>query len=218
MPTWLPWIYSLCAALYIGLAASGEFTGSFLVKIVPLLLLASQLWLLARREQVVPVSWRWLAVGLSFGMLGDVLLAWDGQRLFVFGLAAFLVGHLGYIMALRPFQALRPWLLLPYAGFAGVVLSLMWPQLGALALPVLVYIGVILAMSVATWHAQPSNGALKLGALFFIVSDALIGLNKFWQPIAGAGSAIMLTYYIAQYLLVTGLLARHKHGNDTTAV
>lgn len=208
MPTWLPWIYSLCAALYIGLAASGEFTGSFLVKIVPLLLLASQLWLLARREPVVPVSWRWLAFGLSFGMLGDVLLAWDGQRLFVFGLAAFLVGHLGYIKALSPFYSLRPWLLLPYAGFAAVVLSLMWPQLGALAVPVLVYIGVILAMSLATWHANPSNWALKLGGLCFILSDSLIGLNKFWQPIAGAGSAIMLTYYVAQYLIVTGLLAR----------
>lgn len=208
MPTWLPWIYSLCAALYIGLAANSEFTGSFIVKTVPLLLLATPLWQRMRRAMTVPTSWRWLALGLGFGMLGDVLLAWDGQGLFVFGLAAFLLGHLAYIMALRPFHRLVAGLLLPYGVVAAVILSLMWPQLGALLLPVLLYIGVILAMSLATLHAHGSNWPLKLGGLLFIVSDSLLGLNKFWQPLPGAGSAIMLTYYAAQYALVYGMLTR----------
>src|ERR1035438_8927087 len=38
-----------------------------------------------------------LGLALAFGSLGDVLLDLDPARLFVFGLGAFLLGHLTYI-------------------------------------------------------------------------------------------------------------------------
>jgi uncharacterized membrane protein YhhN len=37
-----------------------------------------------------------LGIGLAFGSLGDVLLDIDPPRFFVFGLGAFLLGHLTY--------------------------------------------------------------------------------------------------------------------------
>jgi len=195
----IPFCYCLLALAYIWLSRFEEFPLSFLLKILPLLLLSG--WLIKSRA-----TQPWLLAALAFSMLGDVLLAWDGERLFVFGLAAFLLGHLSYLMNLRPFTRFYPALLLPYLGFAAVVLSLMWPQLGAMALPVCIYIAVILSMSFGTWCSGRANPWLIAGGLFFIASDSLIGLNKFYQAIPYAGSWIMLTYYAAQFALVRGFL------------
>lgn len=195
----IPFCFSLLAVAYLWLSQQGEFPLSFLVKILPLLLLTG--WALRQAQPQ-----KWLLAALAFSMLGDVLLAWDGERLFVFGLAAFLLGHLSYLMNLRPFARFYPLLLLPYLAFATLVLSLMWPQLGAMALPVCVYIAVILSMSFGTWCSGRANPWLIAGAVLFIVSDSLIGLNKFYQAIPYAGSWIMLTYYAAQFALVRGFL------------
>lgn len=205
---WVVGLFSLLAVTYIVLSQHGEFVGSAVVKILPLLLLAVTVgrnWFALNSSNR---SRGWWLCGLGFGMVGDVLLAIDGKNLFVFGLGAFLVGHLGYLLALRPVTSLDKRLLLPYALYAFGVIQLMWPQLGAMALPVMIYISVILLMSLATWATEHSNRSLQLGGLLFIVSDSLIGLNKFWQPIPFAGELIMLTYYAAQWLLAHGMLKR----------
>jgi uncharacterized membrane protein YhhN len=45
------------------------------------------------------------------------------------------------------------------------------------------------------------------GAISFMISDSLLAINKFMQPLAiYAGLAIMLTYLLAQYLIVEGVL------------
>lgn len=205
-----PLLFAVLALAYLMLSRQGDVPVAYFWKILPLLLL------------FVSVSWSWRGLpnpnavasrrfwwfGLTFGMVGDVLLAIDGQRLFVFGLAAFLIGHLGYLLALRPLARFESKWLLPYIGYAAVVIALMWPQLGAMALPVMLYIGVILAMSLATWATLHSNRALQLGGLLFIASDSMIGLNKFWQPIPYASELIMLTYYAAQWLIAYGMYKR----------
>lgn len=203
MPLLLNILYVALAAGYLWLDASGEFPFSFLLKILPLLLLSG--WVL----RATPVRQHvFLLAALAFSMLGDVLLALDGQRLFVFGLGAFLLAHLCYLLTMRPFIGHRPVLLLPYAVFAAGVLSLMWPGLGAMAVPVLGYISVILSMSYGTWCSSRRNVWLIGGGLLFVGSDCLIGLNRFWQPLPGVGLWIMLSYYAAQYALVRGLLAQ----------
>jgi uncharacterized membrane protein YhhN len=40
------------------------------------------------------------------------------------------------------------------------------------------------------------------GAVFFIISDSLLALDKFYRPFALASVLIMLTYGIAQWLIV----------------
>lgn len=200
MPVLLLAAFSLLGAGYIALTVHGDFTFSFVLKILPLLLLLA--YVLKRQGKAQGA----LLAALLFCMLGDVLLALDGNALFVYGLGAFLLGHLAYLINLRPFQRFYAALLLPYLAVAGIIVSLMWPQLGAMALPVLVYITVILTMSFATWCSRASNVWLISGGLLFISSDALIGLNKFYQPLPYAGTLIMLTYYGAQYLLVMGFV------------
>jgi hypothetical protein len=42
------------------------------------------------------------------------------------------------------------------------------------------------------------------GALFFMLSDSLLAINKFYRPFPLAGFLIMLSYIVAQYLIVIG--------------
>jgi uncharacterized membrane protein YhhN len=46
------------------------------------------------------------------------------------------------------------------------------------------------------------------GAVLFMISDSLLAINKFMNPLPQASLFIMLTYIAAQYLIVEGIL-RH---------
>jgi uncharacterized membrane protein YhhN len=46
------------------------------------------------------------------------------------------------------------------------------------------------------------------GAILFMISDSLIAINKFLEPLPQSGFWIMTTYIGAQFLIVRGLL-RH---------
>ncbi|GHB57567.1 hypothetical protein GCM10008107_03090 [Psychrosphaera saromensis] len=80
-------------------------------------------------------------------------------------------------------------------------------KLNELFIPVFVYILVLLAMAVGTLLSSKSNKWMVIGGVFFVVSDSLIGLTKFYIEIPQSQLWIMITYYAAQYCLVNGLLA-----------
>jgi uncharacterized membrane protein YhhN len=48
------------------------------------------------------------------------------------------------------------------------------------------------------------------GALLFIMSDAMIAINKFLNPLVQARLLIMATYIAAQFLIVKGVLIHEK--------
>jgi uncharacterized membrane protein YhhN len=48
------------------------------------------------------------------------------------------------------------------------------------------------------------------GATLFMISDSLIAINRFLEPLPRVGIWVMITYIAAQYLILTGLL---KHRN-----
>ena len=86
-----------------------------------------------------------------------------------------------------------------------------YPGLGDLLVPVLIYALVLLGMGV--W-AHKRRGAtstasfklVALGAILFVVSDGLIAVNKFAYPIPAERILIMSIYMTAQYLIVQGLI------------
>ena len=215
----MPWIltasYWVLAFIYIIFASDVTKALEPLVKILPLLFLV--LWFCkgvgsARAEESNfpsnKIRHLTVIIALGFSMLGDVILAVDGQHWFVYGLLAFLISHCCYIAALAPFRRLN--LLLSaqlisfYLMFASGVLWLMAAKLGAMLLPVSCYILIILLMSASTWHSQKRNNWLVMGGILFICSDAAIGLNRFYVSVQGAGVFIMLSYYAAQYALIRG--------------
>lgn len=88
-------------------------------------------------------------------------------------------------------------------GFVAIMLTILTPNLGKLALPVGLYIAAITAMGLAA-IALPHRPLVALGAVCFILSDALIALDKFVAPLGFAGPAIWITYVLAQVLIVLG--------------
>lgn len=169
----------------------------------PLPVLALLGWL--RSAPGTPLR-RWISLGLLCSLLGDVLLAWP-QDLFVFGLAAFLCAHLAYLRAFTRDCRRPAWIALFGALLIGASLFalLLRAGLGELLLPVLVYSLTIAAM---LWRALARLGEAALarasvwlgatGALLFVLSDSLIGIDRFVTPLPAAPYLILLSYWLGQ--------------------
>ena len=73
----------------------------------------------------------------------------------------------------------------------------------AVTVPVVVYIAVIAAMVACA--LATGNILFGVGAILFMTSDSLIAWNRFVQKLSWAPVAIIVTYHLAQALLVTGM-------------
>ena len=148
-------------------------------------------------------SWALLAA-LTFSLLGDVYLMLPAE-LFLAGLLAFLVGHVGFVAA---FDAT----LLSRLGWFIAVMLLSAPLSlrllrAAPDLPLRVAIGVYMTVIALMVGSAIGSGSLiaAAGALSFMASDAMIALNRFVAPFAAARVAIIVTYHVGQFLLVYAL-------------
>jgi len=87
-----------------------------------------------------------------------------------------------------------------------IMLALLSDGLGELFIPVIAYMSILLLMALATVFSEKSNAWLVVGGISFVVSDSLIGFDKFYMPIDNVSFAIMITYYFAQFALLKGML------------
>lgn len=159
----------------------------------------------ARSQHPVSTQYRSLiTAGLVFSLAGDVFLMLPSDQ-FVAGLASFLVAHLLYIAAFaRHGGGLRDVAAAAVFLVAGAMLSIIWPQLGELRIPVIVYVCVIATMAwqaVARWHRLGAADAklAAMGALSFLVSDSALALRKFRGDFAGSAVLVLGTYWLAQW-------------------
>ncbi len=143
-------------------------------------------------------------------LAGDVLLLPKVDR-FVAGLSAFLAAHLLFFAAAAARGLVAPAPALGVAAAIALCLPLVGRRILAgarqrdprLALPVLVYILVVAALPVV---AAATGRALALaGALSFVVSDALLGVDRFVRPLGAASAAVMVSYHLALVGLALGL-------------
>ncbi|MCX2453869.1 lysoplasmalogenase [Pedobacter sp. PLR] len=170
-----------------------------------------------------------LFAGLFFALLGDVFLmfVWQNPGFFMYGLVAFLIGHILYISAFyldfRSAQELDKkgarLAIILCATFSIGFYFYLRPHLGDMKLPVMVYTFVIsLMMMMAAFRNQRVNvlsfNLILFGALFFLASDATLAYNKFVKGFDFAGVLIMATYMIAQYLITIGGIERKLLKND----
>jgi uncharacterized membrane protein YhhN len=162
-------------------------------------------WLTGSHE---PDRYFWLIfAGLLFSAAGDVFLMLPKDR-FVAGLLSFLIAHLLYIAAFTlPAGFLAaPMLALPYAAGAGVLLAILLPKTGKLAIPVIVYATALATMgwqAASRWQALQDDASLyaMVGAILFMVSDSLLAINRFAKPFRAAEFLLLTTYFAAQYLI-----------------
>ncbi len=163
-----------------------------------------------------------LLIALMACWIGDVALMLVGLNAnwFLVGLVSFLIGHLFYIITYRQhrWESTDNELLVPQkirfsipvvlAGTGLVVI--LFPVLGPLQVPVIVYATAIIAMVMnAIFRFGRTNSRsfwmTLSGAVLFMVSDSILAINKFKGAIEMGGVLIMLTYIIAQFLIVEGL-------------
>ncbi|MHC6226388.1 lysoplasmalogenase [Pseudomonas sp. X10] len=195
-PTRLFVLALVAAALYLYALTSGNAILCLLAKPVPVLVLI--LWL--RATPATPYR-HWIMIGLGFSVLGDILLAVPGD-LFVFGLAAFLCAHLAYLRGYCVRTRRLAIAALLFSTASGVVLfSLLASHgLGPLMIPVALY---ALAISAMLWRALACGGLAALGACAFVLSDSLIGIDRFVSAFAAAQYLIILTYWAGQWAIAT---------------
>ena len=92
--------------------------------------------------------------------------------------------------------------------FGVLMLMLMWTGLGDLKIPVTVYTSVIMIMGISALFRKADGANLVLiGAILFICSDSLLALNKFYHGFEAADFWVMLTYILAQYFIVSGMIS-----------
>ena len=147
-----------------------------------------------------------ILLGLAACLAGDVFMMLKEKR-FVEGLAAFLIGILFYISAFL--TVMRPradvGTILPLLVFASGMLTVLFPHLGKLRIPVAVYILAITIMAGLAIQRYVDVGGgpafrAFLAAVLFVVSDSVLAVNRFVRPFPAAQKVILSTYFAAQIL------------------
>jgi uncharacterized membrane protein YhhN len=147
-------------------------------------------------------------IALTLCLVGDVALL-PAVDQFVVGLAAFLVGHVAFIVMFVQ-RGLDRW---PIAGVAAAGCALL---LGTAAVPIVrgaatkgfgvpvrAYLVVISAMCVVGWAT--GNWLIMVGATAFILSDSILGWGQFVAERSWMHLAIMVTYHVAIVSLALSL-------------
>ncbi|WP_315551777.1 lysoplasmalogenase [Microbacterium aurum] len=205
-------LYALVSAIHIVSGVVGPDVIVFPTKLMlmPALAIAA-LWALrgsfdastatrAASVLFVALAFSWLGdgAGFFFPFLDDELPA----MLLCFGLA-----HLAYILLFLRFlprRAVTRWTLI-YVVWWVLMVAVLWPILGALAIAVALY-GLVLG---GTAVAATRGGAITTaGGAFFLASDTILALRLFLPDQTGllAGPWVMLTYTIGQGLLAYGIV------------
>ena len=148
-----------------------------------------------------------------FALLGDVFLMIPGDNplYFQLGLGSFLVMQLSYIRLFVRQTEDKAWIpapmRLPLGGILIYVFSFLAflnPHLAdAMKTPVTLYAFALGAM--LYFALRLKNPAIVWGAFFFVVSDSVLAFGKFYYFFPGISSVVMLTYILAQLLLMSAL-------------
>ncbi len=156
-----------------------------------------------------------LLAGLVLSLAGDVFLLLPGPRYFLFGLVAFLLAHVAYIVAMN--QTWPPpaaFLLLLPIGLLGawylrrVIRAMQSAGQNHLAGAVMVYGFAISLMLFSAWATlfRPEWSNVRrmwviAGATLFYLSDGILAWILFLKPFRGAKLAGMITYHLGQLAL-----------------
>jgi uncharacterized membrane protein YhhN len=163
----------------------------------------------------------WFTVGVTFCLVGDIFLMLPID-MFLFGLLAFLVGQVCYVIG---FSNTSPFLNL-WGVFIiiilGIYLGWLYPKITSslkekgmlkLKIPVLIYSIVISLMvysALMTWTRPdwPVAAALSasIGAVLFYISDSTLAWDRFVNPLPHARLRTMIFYHLGQIGIILGAI------------
>ena len=152
-----------------------------------------------------------LLIGLIFCLGGDVFLALPRERMFLFGLVSFLLGHVFYAGCFFYVADLSHWTWIG-AGIGlvagGGVFCWLRRLLGPMLIPVMLYIVVITVMLIGAWTMLWDAGVKFIGRLLvfsgavsFYISDLFVARDRFLKREFRNRLLGLPLYYFAQFLL-----------------
>ncbi|MGB5435439.1 MAG: lysoplasmalogenase [Maribacter sp.] len=215
-PTYFLSIFCLIVILDLWVGSIGEDAWRHFTK--PLILGALIAFFASNGRSLGKGTYILTLLALIFSWFGDVFLMYESisSKYFVAGLVSFLTAHVLYSILFfkvgksslnKAFWAVLI-LLLIYGAFLFT-----WIQdgLGALKIPVIFYITIILLMALLAFGRKgkvPTHSftLVFIGALFFIVSDSVLAINKFLTEVPYSHIIIMGTYATAQFMITKGIL------------
>ncbi|MCX6330981.1 MAG: lysoplasmalogenase [Bacteroidia bacterium] len=208
-------IYFLIGILYILLNGHSSFLTGLIIKsfIIPVLII---IFIINFRNTFNKLSALILA-GLFFSWAGDIVLDFS----FIPGLVCFLLAQVMYLIVffLTPGENIifhsKYFLLIPVVLYGTGLVYYLYDDLGDMKLPVIIYAFVILTMLAAAINRlkkvnKISYWLVLAGAILFVISDSVIAVNKFSQPIKVSSLIIMTTYITAQFLITLGFIRQYK--------
>ncbi len=198
--------YFVSSVVYLFMLSNGGMTFEWVPKTTPIFIL-----LLMIIKYLTGNVRLLMGLALLFSALGDILLTFKG--LFLAGLGAFLVAQILYFVLFfsqsRLSQRGVMWLTLILVYTVGVG-SYILPNAGELSFVIAVYLLAIAGMVTCAGFRHDSQFIwVSLGAFVFMVSDSLIAVNKFVNPFPHSKEAIMVSYYLAQFMIALGII-RHQ--------
>jgi uncharacterized membrane protein YhhN len=146
--------------------------------------------------------------GIALSVLGDVALLFEGPGALLLGLLLFLGAHLAYTAAFLLRGAAPVWApavgLLVFGTTSGWLVRRLWPAVGNLRGPLVLYAAAITAMGAAAFATlaggwpPAASAAAAIGALLFYLSDATLAWNRFVEPFPHGQTVTLLLYWIGQ--------------------
>jgi uncharacterized membrane protein YhhN len=148
-------------------------------------------------------------IGLVFSLFGDVFLMLPNK--FIFGLISFLLAHICFLVFFITLYNDTHILLVLLFSIAGAsIYFTLFPFLGKMKVPVLVYLIIIFAMAWRGWEyyigfKNTASIIIAIATILFIFSDTNIALNKFRKQYNSAEFLILSTYYMSIWLIALAL-------------
>lgn len=161
-----------------------------------------------------------IAIGLIFGMVGDVLLNLrfvlkeNGQKAFLIGILAFLIGHILYLCALIPISV-NTWVCVAVgAVIAAALLAYIFKTMEvkiAFKIFGVFYLGAVIIMTAIAIGVAASTGGCHdvtyaIGAVLFTASDIVLIFNTFSGVTKFSLRITNLSLYYLGQLLIAGSL------------
>lgn len=157
-----------------------------------------------------------VVAALIFGWIGDVFLLFKNRKIYMLlGIVAFALGHIFYIGAmLSAYPSLHVLMLIPIA-LCVIWMTFMYKKLlpyapKSLRKPGLIYALLLSGTCLSALYLALITGKAAcivafIGGLFFMLSDTLLTGQQYRKELTHGNFYVMLTYIIAQTLLVLGL-------------
>jgi len=191
----------------------------------PLILSSLIIYFVVQAKSNRNASFYLMLAALLFSLFGDVFLLFETSSgiYFTLGLGSFLLAHLLFSL-----NFIKRWnnnldscfkvFVLVLFSYGIVLFFFLKENLGSLQIPVILYILGILAMVLTAFKRKgkvpkSSFNFVFIGSLFFVLSDTVLAIDKFFMALPMSHIIIMGTYATAQYLITKGILIQGDFNN-----